>query len=258
MASTTRPATSWELGTGKLTPINEYKWELYDLTKDYSQYNDLAAKMPDKLKEPQALFLAESAKYNVFPLDNSGFSRLLTPRPSAVAGKTVFTYTGENAGIRVASAPSILDRDYTITAEVIIPKGGAEGMIVTLGGRFGGYGLYLLKGKPVFDYNLLNLQQYRWEGGVGARDWLGSALEPGKHTIVFDFKYDGPGPGKGGTGVLTVDGKELARKTLKHTVPLIMTVDENFDVGMDTGTGVDDSYELPFKFTGTIDKLTFK
>ena len=103
-------------------------------------------------------------------------------------------------------------KDYTITAEVTIPKGGAEGMIATMGGRFGGYGLYLLKGKPVFTYNLLDLERYRWEGGVGARDWLGRALEPGKHTIVFDFKYDGPGPGKGGTGVMTVDGKEFARK----------------------------------------------
>ncbi len=134
-------------------------------------------------------------------------------------------------------------------------------MIVTLGGRFGGYGLFLQKGKPVFVYNLLDLQRFRWEGGVGGRigkDWFGRALEPGKHTLVFDFKYDGPGPGKGGTGVLSVDGKELARKTLKHTIPLVMTSDETFDIGIDTRTGVDDSYKLPFRFTGTIDKLTFK
>ena len=91
-----------------------------------------------------------------------------------------------------------------------------------------------------------------------ARDLLGSALKPGKHTLVFDFKYDGPGPAKGGTGVLTVDGKELAKKTIKHTIPLLMTIDETFDVGIDTRTGVDDSYKLPFRFTGTIDKLTVK
>ena len=108
-----------------------------------------------------------------------------------------------------------------------------------------------------FDYNLLNLQQYRWESGIGARDWLGSALSPGRHTIVFDFKYDGPGPGKGGTGVLTVDGKELARKTIPHTIPLLMSIDETFDIGVDTRTPVDDSYKLPFRFTGTINKLTF-
>ena len=131
-------------------------------------------------------------------------------------------------------------------------------MIVTLGGRFGGYALYLLKGKPVFVYNLLDLERFRWEGGVGAEDWLGSSLKPGKHTIVFDFKYNGPGPGKGGTGVLSVDGKELARKTIEHTIPLLMTIDETFDVGIDTYTAVDDSYQLPFRFNGTIDKLTFK
>jgi hypothetical protein len=131
-------------------------------------------------------------------------------------------------------------------------------MIVTLGGRFGGYGLYLLKGKPVFVYNMLDLERFRWEGGVGADDWLGSALKPDKHTLVFDFKYDGPGPGKGGTGVFLVDGKELARKTIEHSIPLMMTIDETFDVGVDTRTGVDDSYELPFRFTGIIDKLTFK
>ena len=87
---------------------------------------------------------------------------------------------------------------------------------------------------------------------------FGRALKPGKHTLVFDFKYDGPGPGKGGTGVLTVDGKELAKKTIAHTIPMLMSIDETFDIGSDTRTGVDDSYKLPFRFTGTIDKLTFK
>ena len=154
--------------------------------------------------------------------------------------------------------PSIMDKDYTITAEVTVPKGGAEGMIVTLGGRFGGYGLYLHKGKPVFVYNLLDLERFRWEGGPLGHGALADALKPGKHTIVFDFKYDGPGPGKGGTGVFTVDGEELARKTIKHTIPLLMSIDETFDVGVDTRTPVDNDYQLPYRFTGTIDKLTFK
>ena len=152
--------------------------------KTSRRINDLAAKNPDKLKELQALFLAEAAKYNVFPLDNSILPRLLTPRPSAVAGRTVFTYSGENAGIPVGNAPSILDKDYTITAEVTIPEGGAEGMIVTLGGRFGGYGLYLLKGKPVFVYNLLDLKRYRWEGGVGGRDFSACAQAGQAHHRV--------------------------------------------------------------------------
>jgi hypothetical protein len=257
-ACTTPPAPPWLLATGKLPNVNEYKWELYNLTEDYSQYNDLAAKNPDKLKELQALFLTEAGKYQVFPLDNTLLTRAVTPRPSAVAGKTEFTYKGENANIPVGNAPSILDKDYTITAEITVPKGGAEGMIATLGGRFGGYALYLLKGKPVFSYNLLNLERYRWEAGVGSRDVFGDALKPGKHTIVFDFKYDGPGPGKGGTGVLTVDGNQVARKAIPHTIPFLMTIDETFDIGSDTRTTVDDSYKLPFRFTGTIDKLTFK
>ena len=262
MANTTPFAPPWDLATGKLPDVVDgYKWELYHITDDFSQYNDLAAKMPDKLKEMQALFLTEAAKYNVLPVDNTAFVRLQTPRPSAVAGKTLFTYTGEVSGIPVGSAPDILDKDFTITADVTIPKEGAEGMIVTMGGRFGGYGFYLQKGKPVFVYNFLDMERFRWEGGIGGRigeDIGGRALEPGKHTLVFDFKYDGPGPAKGGVGVLTVDGKEIARKTVAHTIPLLMTIDETLDIGSDTRTAVDDSYQLPFRFTGTINKVTFK
>jgi arylsulfatase A-like enzyme len=260
-ACTTPFAAPWLMATGKLPDVNDYQWELYDLTHDYSQNNDLKEKNPEKLKELQALFLTEAAKYQVFPLDNTLLRRYMTPRPSATAGKSVLTYTGEKAGIPVDNAPNILNKDYTITAQITVPKGGAEGMIVTLGGRFGGYGLFLQHGKPVFVYNLLDLERFRWEGVVGGivhQDVFGRELKPGQHTIEFDFKYDGPGPGKGGTGVLSVDGKQLDKKTIKHTIPMMMSIDETFDVGLDTRTGVDHSYELPFKFTGTIDKLTFK
>jgi len=169
----------------------------------------------------------------------------------------VFTYHGENAGIPLGDAPSILNKSFTITAEIEVPKSGGNGMIVTAGGRFGGYGLYVLKGKPVFVYNLLDLKRSRWEGGVGAVDWLGKSLSPGKHTIVFDFKYDGPGIAKGGTGVLTVDGRTLATQKLEHTIPFLLPADETFDVGVDTRTPVDRSYDVPFRFDGKIDKLTF-
>jgi arylsulfatase A-like enzyme len=257
-AATTPPTPPWLLGTAKLPDVQDYKWELYNIAEDFSQANDLAAKNPEKLKELQAVFVAEANKYQVFPLDNAVLPRLLTPRPSGTAGRTEFTYKGENVGIPVGNAPSLLNRNYTITAEITIPNSGAEGMIATMGGRFGGYGLYLLRGKPVFVYNMLNLKRYRWEGGVGAEDWLGRSLSPGKHTISFDFKYDGPGLGKGGTGVLSVDGKVLARQKMEHTIPFLMALDESFDIGLDTRTGVDDSYKLPFRFTGTIDKLTIK
>ena len=222
--------------------------------------------MPDKLRQLQELFFLEAAKYNVFPLDNSVVERLLTSRPSATAGRSVFTYSGEMSGIPPSDAPSILNKSYTITADVEIPQQeptgatvglagsqqtGGDGMIVTMGGRFGGYGLYVLNGKPVFTYNLLDLVRFRWEG----RD----ALTPGKHTIVFDFTYDGPGFGKGGSGVLKVDGKEAASKKVPHTIPFLMTIDETFDIGSDLRTPVNDKdYQVPFRFTGKIAKLTFK
>jgi hypothetical protein len=155
------------------------------------------------------------------------------------------------SGLPDSDAPSLLNKSYTITAEVQIPQEGAEGMLATLGGRFGGYGLYLLKGKPVFLYNFLDLERFRWEGQ--------QALAPGKHTIVFDFKYDGPGFGKGGTGVLRVDDRDVATRKVPHTIPFLMAIDETFDVGSDTRTPVDDKdYQVPFRFTGKLDKLTFK
>jgi arylsulfatase A-like enzyme len=251
IAATTPPAAPWLMGTVKMPDdvLNGYKWELYNIAEDYSENTDLAAKMPDKLREMQELFLVEATKYNVFPMDNSILERLVTPRPSATAGRTVFSYSGEMAGLPPSDAPSILDKSYSITAEVEIPQGGAEGMLVTLGGRFGGYGLYVLKGKPVFTYNMLDLERFRWEGQ--------QTLSPGKHTIVFDFKYEGPGFGKGGNGTLSVDGKQVATKSMPHTIPFLMTIDETFDVGVDLRTPVDDrDYQVPFRFTGKLNKLT--
>jgi arylsulfatase len=121
-------------------------------------------------------------------------------------------------------------------------------MLVTTGGRFGGYGLYILKGKPVFLYNFVDIERFRWEGA--------DTLAPGKHTIEFDFTSDSHNLGSGGTGVLKVDGKEAASQKIAHTVPALMPWDETFDVGVDTRTGVEDKdYQVPFAFTGTIDKL---
>ena len=252
VATTVPPQPPWLLGTAKMPDLlTGYKWELYNIAEDFTENNDLAAKNPAKLKELQDLFMVEAKKYQVLPLDNSILERMLTARPSAVAGRTEFTYSGEIAGVPDGSAPNTLAKSYSIAAEVEIPQAGAEGMLNTLGGRFGGYGLYLLKSKPVFTYNLLGLERFRWEGP--------QALAPGKHTILFDFQYDGPGMAKGGTGVLSVDGKEVARKAIPHTIPAIMTIDESFDVGVDTRTGVDDKdYQSPFRFTGKLNKLTVK
>jgi len=260
IAATTPATLPWELSSAPPPDLmTGYNWELYNVREDPTESTDLAAKMPDKLKELQAVFYSEAKKYDVLPLDNSTLARWNTPRPSLTAGRTVFTYSGELVGVPAAAAPNILDKSYTITAEVEIPEGGAEGMIVTEGGRFGGYGLFLSKGvlgfsqgRVVFLYNLLDLQRTIWEG---------PELSAGKHTIVFDFKSDGPGLGKGGTGVLSVDGQEVARKSMEHTTPITFPEDETFDVGQDTRTGVallEYRYDPPFKFTGKIDKLTFK
>ncbi len=259
IAATTPVTLPWELSSAPPPDVmTGYNWELYNVKEDPTEYDDLATKMPDKLKEMQDLFYAEAKKYNVLPLDNTTLARWNTQRPSLTAGQTVFTYSGELTGVPPSAAPSILNKSYTITAEVEIPRGGAEGMIVTEGGRFGGYGLFLSKGvagirggRPVFLYNLLDLKRTVWSG---------PKLGAGKHTIVFDFKSDGPGLGKGGTGVLSVDGKEVDRNHLEHGTPITFPEDETFDVGMDTRTGVamlEYRYDPPFKFTGKINKLTF-
>jgi arylsulfatase len=252
IAATVPPQPPWLMGTAKMPDLmTGYKWELYNIADDYSENNDLAAQHPDKLKELQGLFMDEAGKYQVLPLDNSIMERGLAPRPSAIAGRTEFTYDHEVSGLPVGNAPNVLTKSFTITAAVEVPEGGGEGVLVTEGGRFGGYGLYLLKGKPVFTYNFLALERFRWEGA--------GALAAGKHTIVFDFKYDGPGLAKPGTGVLSVDGKEVAKKTIPHTIPALLTLDESFDVGVDSRTSVDDKdYQPPFRFTGKLDKLTIK
>ena len=252
IAGTTPAQGPWLMGVGTLPDVvTGYNWELYNMDKDYSQAEDLAAKMPDKLREMQELFLLEGSKYHVFPLDNSVMERAATPRPSPLAGRTVFTYSGEVSGIPAGSAPSILGKSYSITAEIEIPQGGAEGMLNTNGGSFGGYGLYLLKSKPVFTYVQLTSERFRWEGP--------EALTPGKHTIVFDFEYDGPGLAKGGTGTLSVDGKDVDSKKMPGSIPAIISMEEAFDVGVDTRRGVDDNdYEPPFRFTGKLEKLTIK
>lgn len=158
------------------------------------------------------------------------------------------------------AAPNVLNTSYTITANIEVPQSAGEGVIVTEGGRFGGYGLYLLKGKPVFTWNLLDLKREKWEGP--------DTLTPGKHTIVYDFKYDGlgfatlkfnstSGLGHSGTGTLTVDGKVVSTQKMERTIPIMLPIDETFDIGSDTGTSVDDhDYQVPFAFNGKIDKLT--
>ena len=198
----------------------------------------------------------------MLPLDATVATRLVEPRPNITAGRSEFVYTRPLTGIPQGDSPLLLDCSYTITADIEVPDGGAEGVILTSGGRFGGYGFYLLKGKPVFLWNLVDLKRPRWEGP--------EALAPGRHTVEFDFKYDGMGMGtlafnnlsgigQGGTGVLKVDGKEVANQKMEHTIPLIFQWDETFDIGSDTGTPVcDEDYQVPFKLTAKLNKLTLQ
>lgn len=252
----------WDVaGAATPDPSTAYKFELYDVTHDWTQNNDLAAKNPKKLQEMKDLMFGEFAKYQVLPLDASVATRVVMPRPSMAAGRSVFTYTGvPTSSIPGAAAPELLNTSFTITAEVDVPQTGAEGMLVTNGGRFGGYGFYVLKGKPTFTWNLLDLKRIKWQAT--------EPLTPGKHTLVYDFKYDGlgyatlafnnvSGVGRPGTGTLKVDGKVISTQTMERTIPLMGPIDETFDIGSDTGSPIDDQdYKLPFTFTGKIDKLT--
>ena len=248
--------TSGGMGADPFT----YPWELYNLNEDWSETNDLAAKMPDKVKEMKGIFLEEAKKYQVLPLDATVITRVITPRPSITAGRGVFAWTLPLTGTPSGVAPSLLNSSYNFKAEVELPQGGGEGMLITQGGRFGGYGFYLLKGKPVFLWNMLGLKKIKWDGA--------DTLTPGKHIVEFDFKYDGmgmgtlafnsfAGVGQGGTGTLSVDGRVVATQKMEHTIPFMLPIDESLDVGSDTLTGVNDAdYQVPFAFNGKIDKIT--
>ncbi len=263
MLSTKVNRAPWQaFGPANPDPLNKQVFQLYDLSKDFSQTEDIAAKHPQKVKELREKFIAEAKKHQVFPLDASVAARIVAPRPNITAGRTEFVYTRPMTGLPQGDSPFILNASYTITADIEVPQGGAEGMIVTSGGRFAGYGFYLLKGKPVFLWNLVDLERLKWEGQ--------EALSPGRHTVEFDFKYDGlgagtlafnnfSGVGRPGVGTLKVDGKEVATKKMEKTLPMILQWDESFDVGSDTLTGVNDAdYQPPFPLTAKLNKLAIK
>ncbi len=251
----------WQaFGPANPDPLNNQVLELYDLTKDMNQTTDIAKDHPDKVEELKEIFVREATKYQVFPLDASVAARVVAPRPNITAGRTEFVYTRPMVGLPQGASPLLLNTSYTITAEIEVPEGGAEGMILTSGGRFGGYGFYLLDGKPTFLWNMVDLERIKWEGT--------EALAPGKHEVEFVFKYDGlgsgtlafndfSGVGRSGTGTLWVDGEAVETKKMDKTLPMILQWDESFDIGSDTLTGVNDAdYAPPFALTAKLDKLT--
>jgi arylsulfatase len=250
-ANTTPPTLPWQSsGTLPEDVVNGYAWELYNLAEDPTQSRNLAAQHPERLRDLQQLFLVEAARYRVLPLDNSSLPRLIAQRPGPTAGRWDFVYRAAGTSVPGSVAPSLLNRGYRLVAEIEVPAGGANGVIATHGGRFAGWGFYLLEGRPVFTWNLLDLERIRWEAPA--------ALPPGRHSIAFEFQPEAAGPpvGRGGTGTLLVNGLAVARQAMRHTLPFAVQGDETFDVGLDTGSSVDDrDYRTPFPFTGRLERF---
>jgi arylsulfatase A-like enzyme len=254
VAATTPKRLPW-VSYGPEASPDDFKWELYNVAKDFSQTEDLAAQNPAKLKELQAVFDREAKKYSVYPLDSS-FAARVDPaiRPSLTRGRSTFTYYPGAVRIPEGTTPDVKNKSFSVSADVEIPSAGASGVIATQGGRFGGRGLLLLDGAPEFVYAFSNQPQHKYR--IASKQ----ALTPGKHTIRFDFKYDGGGAGKGGAGTLLVDGKVVAEGKIERTIPARFSLDETFDIGEDTGTPIVEDYaaKMPFKFSGQLDKFTIE
>ncbi|OBU74956.1 arylsulfatase [Cylindrospermopsis raciborskii CS-505] len=222
-------------------------WELYSIEKDFSEANNLANAHPERLEKLQKLFLSEARKNNVLPLDDRIFERFdVQARPSLATGRTTFNYY-TRLSIPEGSAPSIKNRSFSIKADVNITDNNPEGVLLTQGGRFAGWGFFLIDGKPTYIYNLVNMEHYIIQSPT--------RLPLGKSTLRFDFDYDG-GVGAGGTGKIFVNDKQVAIGLIAKTVPYRIALDETFDVGYDTGTPIVDIYEIPFTFTGDLQKIT--
>jgi arylsulfatase A-like enzyme len=256
VACTTPKRPPWvNFGGSTKNPADDYEWELYNVEDDFSEAKNIVKENPKKLRELQDLWWSEAAKYNVLPLDDrSGERGDPTIRPGLARGRTKFTYYAGMTRIPEGSAPPTRNRDFSVTADVEISKAGAEGVLGTLGGRFGGWGLSLMDSVPRFDYATSNNPKYRYR--IAGKD----KLAPGKHTIRFDFKYDGGGAGKGAGGTLSVDGKEVAKGRIEVSVDFRFSMDECFDIGEDTGTPVAEDYadRMPFRFTGTIQRVVIE
>jgi arylsulfatase A-like enzyme len=236
-------------------PLAEDIWELYDVRSDFSLANDLAAKNPQKLAEMQAIFMQEAAKYHVLPIDDRVFERLIPEiagRPDLMAGRSSLVLAEGMTGMTENVFLNVKNKSKTITAEVEVPQGRANGAILVQGGRFGGWALYVKDGVPAYDYNFLGLQRTTIAGT--------SPLAPGTSTIRFDFAYDGGGPGKGGTGTLYVNGVKVAEGRIEQTQPTFFSGDDTADVGIDLGTPVVEAIgaEARSRFTGHIPKVTIE
>jgi arylsulfatase len=242
----TRHSTPWLVG-GETPAFDDDVWELYDTTTDWSQAHDLAAEMPDKLRELQRLWLIEAVKYNVLPLDDRRVERFnseIAGRPELVKGNSQILYGGMGR-LSENSVINLKNKSHSVTAEIIVADGGANGVMIAQGGQFAGWSFYLHKGKPAFCHNLLGLKRFKVYGEA--------PVPAGTHQIRMEFDYDGGGLAKGGTVSLYVDGTKCGEGRADATVPMIYSADETCDLGSDTGTPVSDDYTSESShFTGTI------
>jgi arylsulfatase A-like enzyme len=242
----TRHSIPWDFGA-PLPALDDDVWELYDTNTDWCQAHDLAAENPTKLAELQRLFLIEAVKYNVLPLDDRRIERFnsdIAGRPVLVRGNAQLLYGGMSR-LSENSVLNLKNKSHSVTAEVEIPNGGANGVLVAQGGAFGGWALYLHEGKPKYCHNLAALMRFYVEGS--------STVPDGKHQVRMEFAYDGGGLAKGGIATLYVDGNIVGDGRINATVPMIYSADETCDVGCDTGTPVSEDYTAATsQFTGTV------
>lgn len=241
----------WEPNRSEDWNPDQQVWELYKLDEDFSQAKDLAKDHPDLLRQMQDLWWAEASKYNVLPLDWRAVIRMNAEamgRPSLVGARTSATYYPGMLALPDAACLPMLNKSWKITADIVVPQGKAEGMIITHGGLEGGYGLYLREGRPVFVYNFLGVERPTF-----AAD---KPLPPGPCKLVVDFAYDGGGMGKGAKVTVSANGAKVAEGRLERTVPIQFSIGEGLDIGMDTGSAVDFTYQLPFQFTGKVEQVT--
>jgi arylsulfatase len=238
----------WQTGAQK--PLTDDTWELFDTRNDFSLSRDLSAEHPDKLTELQSVFMEEARKYHVLPIDDRTVQRMnpaLAGRPDLLGGRKSLTLYPGMDGMLENTFINVKNASVNITADVDIPEGGADGVILAQGGRFGGWSLYMDEGRPIYTYNWLGLERYT----VSAPD----ALPQGSAEIVLDFDYDGDGLGKGGLARLMVDGEVVAEGRIEKTQPLIFSADETADVGLDNQTPVVEGIGIgrdQTRFTGTI------
>ncbi len=249
VAATTPPSAPWIPSPPSKDPMYEYKWELYNVDEDFSEANNLAEKYPEKLQRLKDIFTVEAAKYHVFPLDDSNISRFdVANRPSYTIGRTSFVYYPGMVRIPEGSAPDMKNKSFKITAELNLTKGKTDGVLLTQGGRPGGYALFIKDGKLIYHYNFVGVERYEVVSE--------KALPFGKFTLVCNFDYEGDKPGGAGTMTFRINGKQIGKGRIEKTIPLRISLDETFDVGEDTGTPATEAYETPNHFEGEIVKLT--